>query len=87
MDLFRIDWKSSSENDLRKIDRKYITKILIAVESLSDNPFPKQSKKLKDSKATYRYRVGDYRIIYQVNLQNKIVTIYHVRHRKDAYKK
>ncbi|MFZ6017331.1 MAG: type II toxin-antitoxin system RelE family toxin [Nitrospirota bacterium] len=32
-------------------------------------------------------RVGDYRVICQVNTENKVVTIYHVRHRKDAYKR
>ncbi|MDI6752845.1 MAG: type II toxin-antitoxin system RelE/ParE family toxin, partial [Thermodesulfobacteriota bacterium] len=37
--------------------------------------------------SSYRLRVGDYRVIYQVDTANKVVIVYHARHRKDAYKK
>lgn len=87
MGLFKIDPKGSLEHDLRKIDKQFIPKILEAVESLSDNPFPAQSKKLKGSESSYRLRVGDYRIVYQVDTSSQIVTIYHARHRKNVYKR
>jgi mRNA interferase RelE/StbE len=74
MSLFEIDLKGSVERDLKRIDRQYISKLLDAIESLAKNPFPVQSKKLKDSESCYRLRIGDYRVIY------------HARHRKDAYK-
>jgi mRNA interferase RelE/StbE len=64
MDLFKINPKGSFENDLRKIDRKFIPRILEAIESLSENPFPVQSRKMKGSESSYRLRVGDYRVIY-----------------------
>ncbi|MBA3037696.1 MAG: type II toxin-antitoxin system RelE/ParE family toxin [Desulfobacterium sp.] len=50
-----------------KIDKQYIQKIVEAIESLAENPFPPQSKKLKHSESSYRLRVGDYRVIYQVD--------------------
>lgn len=31
-------------------------------------------------------KIGDYRLLYEVDLKNKIITVYHIRHRKDAYK-
>jgi len=37
--------------------------------------------------SSYRIRVGDYRVIYQVEMENKRIVIYHVRHRKEAYQK
>ena len=87
MDSFKIDLRGSSEHDLKKIDRQYIPRILEAIESLAENPFPGQSKKLKDSESSYRLRVGDYRVIYQVDQEKKTIVIYHIRHRKDAYKR
>ena len=87
MDSFEIDWKGSSCHDLKKIDRQYLPRIVNAIESLADDPFPAQSKKLVDSESSYRLRVGDYRVIYQVDSEKKVVTIYHVRHRKDVYKR
>jgi mRNA interferase RelE/StbE len=35
---------------------------------------------------TYRLRVGVYRVIYQVDDASRLVTVLHVRHRKDAYR-
>jgi len=87
MGLFKIDPKGSTEHDLKKIDRQFIPRILEAIETLAENPFPVQSKKLKDSESSYRLKVGDYRVIYQVDQVNKAIVIYHVRHRKDAYKR
>jgi mRNA interferase RelE/StbE len=86
MGSFKRDWKSASEHDLNKITKQYIPKIINAIESLADNPFPVQSKKLKDSESSYRLRIGDYRVIYQIDSQSKVITIYHIRHRKDVYK-
>ncbi|MBF0568464.1 MAG: type II toxin-antitoxin system RelE/ParE family toxin [Nitrospirae bacterium] len=85
MDSFRIQWKSSSEHDIKRIDRQCIAGILDAVERLATNPFPSQSRKLKGSDRSYRLRIGLYRVIYQVDTTEKIITVYHVRHRKDAY--
>ena len=85
-ELYSIFWKNSAEKDIKKIDRKYIPKILDEIESLSINPFPIQSKKLYRSDRTYRLRIGNYRVIYQVDMKEKIIIIFHVRHRKEAYK-
>ena len=87
MGSFKIEAKGSTEHDLKKVDKKYIPKIVQAIASLAENPFPVQSKKLKDSESSYRLRVGDYRVIYQVDHVNKSIIIYYVRHRKDVYKR
>jgi len=87
MGLFRIEPKGSLEHDLRKIDRQFVAKILDAIENLSENPFPVQSRKMRGSESSYRLRVGDYRVIYQVDLANKVVIVYHARHRRDVYKR
>jgi len=87
MGLFKINPKGSTEHDLKKIDRQFIPRILEAIETLAEDPFPVQAKKLKDSESSYRLRVGDYRVIYQGDQVNKAIVIYHVRHRKDAYKR
>ena len=86
MGSYRIEWKSSAEKELKAIDRQHIPRILEAVESLTINPFPTQSRKLRDVEKSYRIRVGDYRIVYQVDVEEVMVTIYHIRHRKDIYR-
>ena len=64
----------------------YVQRIIDRIRELSANPFPRDSEKLTESENFYRLRVGDYRIVYQVDNKNKTVIVYYVRHRKTAYK-
>ena len=86
MASYKIEWKSAAERDLKAIDKQVIDKILQAVESLAENPFPSQRRKLHYAEASCRIRVGRYRVIYEVDSEKKIVVIYHVRHRRIAYR-
>ena len=87
MDSYEIHWKRSAEHDLRSIDPQQISPIIKAVESLVNNPFPSQYRKLKGSERIYRIRIGNYRVVYQLNIEAKAIIIYRVRHRKEAYRK
>lgn len=59
--------------------------LLQSIESLSSNPRPRQSRKLKGSRSSYRMRVGDYRILYQVDDGEKSVVVFAVGHRARVY--
>jgi len=64
----------------------YVQRIIDRMRELSANPFLRDSEKLTGSENFYRLRVGDYRVVYQVDNKNKTVIVYYVRHRKTAYK-
>ena len=64
-----------------------VERIVITVELLAEEPFPHGSEKLAGADHTYRIRVGDCRVIYEVFVPSKFVEIQRVRHRKDAYRK
>lgn len=49
-------------------------------------PLPVQSIKLSGLENLYRLRIGDYRIIYEVDEADELVTIHYIRHRKDVYR-
>ena len=87
MDSYNIQWKKSAEKDLLNIDHQQIPRIIKAIESLITNPFPVLHRKLQGTNKLYKIRVGYYRVIYQVDTNENILTIYYVRHRKDAYRK
>ncbi len=44
------------------------------------------SRKLAASSA-YRSRVGDYRIVYEIDDSSRVLTVTRVRHRREAYRK
>jgi mRNA interferase RelE/StbE len=83
---FRIEWKKSTRKDLRKLPASAADKIVEAVENLAENPFPHGVEKLSGSEHAYRIRLGDYRIVYEVVMESKLVEIQRVRHRKDVYR-
>jgi mRNA interferase RelE/StbE len=72
----------------KQIDRlpKYISdKILKEITKLEINPHPVGCKKLEGREA-WRIRIGNYRVIYEINDKGKIVTLFRVRHRSNIYR-
>ena len=86
MASFEIQWRSSTKKDLRGLPTGDVARIIAAVEKLSEEPLPHGSQKLSGSEHTYRIRVGDYRVIYEVLLAAKRIEVQRVRHRKDVYR-
>ena len=74
-----------AQKQIMKLDRKAIPLIKTAIANLADNPRPYGYKKLRGEDA-YRIRVGDYRIIYEIDDGKIIVTVVTVGNRKDIYK-
>ncbi len=74
-----------AQKQISKLDNKAIPQIKTAISNLSENPRPFGYKKLKGEEA-YRIRIGDYRIIYEINTDKVIVVIVSVGHRKEIYK-
>jgi mRNA interferase RelE/StbE len=87
MASFSLQWRKSTRKDLRRISRDMVSRIIAEVEKLADEPLPHGCEKLTGSEHTYRIRVGDYRVIYELLRDPKIVEIQRVRHRKDVYRK
>ena len=87
MGTCRIEWKKSALRELKRLDRQAVLRIVVAVESLSMQPLPSGVVKLQGSRRTYRLRVGDYRVIYELYNNRLVVQIIRVRHRRDAYRR
>jgi mRNA interferase RelE/StbE len=61
-------------------------RIVTAAAELGTQPFPSGAKKLSGCEHTYRVRIGDYRIIYEVIPSQGLITVQRVRYRKDVYR-
>lgn len=83
---FRIEWKKSTRKDLRRLPPGVVDRVMAAVEALSQNPFPHGVEKLSGSEHAYRIRLGDYRVVYEVVTESKLIEIQRVRNRKDVYR-
>jgi mRNA interferase RelE/StbE len=46
MASYNVRWKLSAKKELKKLPKETILKILVVIEKLPENPFPKQYRKL-----------------------------------------
>ena len=86
MASYRLEWRRSTRKDLRRIAAADVAKIIAAAESLAQDPFPPGCTKLSGSERSYRIRVGDYRILYDVLSDCLVIEVIKVGHRKDVYR-
>ena len=84
MEPFDIQWRASTQKDLRKLPLPEVVRVIAAVEQLAQEPHPHGSMKLTGSEHTFRIRIGDYRVVYEVLTERKIVEVQRVRHRRDV---
>jgi mRNA interferase RelE/StbE len=83
--VYRLLIKRSAERDLRRLPRPLFQRISRNILALGDDPRPAGARKLKGALEGWCIRVGDYRVIYQIDDGNHRVTVVRVRHRRDVY--
>ena len=70
---------------INKHDRHALFRIKVRIDELAHNPRPQGVKKLSGAESLYRIRVGDYRIIYEIQDKALVVLVVKVAHRREAY--
>jgi mRNA interferase RelE/StbE len=86
MGSYNVILKPAVEKDLRSFSKKMLARVFGRIETLENDPLPRQSVKLEGSEQMYRLRVGDYRIIYEIDHEERQITVHHVRHRREVYR-
>ena len=81
---YTVGLKPRASKDLRRIQKQDASRIADALERLADNLFG-DVKRLTNFTPEYRLRVGQYRVLFEVENENEIV-IYRVVHRREAYR-
>ena len=83
---YRVEITRSAARELENLGPRLGRRILGPIEGLASNPRPRQSRKLTGSENSYRLRVGRYRILYQVDDSNRLITVFAVGHRREIYR-
>ncbi len=74
----------SAQQALARLSKPNYMRVKDAIEALSQDPRPPGCKKLVNRDG-WRIRVGDYRVIYEIDDPRRVVTVLHVGHRSDIY--
>jgi len=74
----------SAQKQLSKLPNAIATRIEDKMMELEQDPRPTGCKKLKGRDA-WRIRIGDYRVIYEIQDGKLIVTVITIGHRREVY--
>ncbi|MBN1360415.1 MAG: type II toxin-antitoxin system RelE/ParE family toxin [Sedimentisphaerales bacterium] len=83
---YAVTFARSARRELEALVPALVGRIFPRIEALADDPRPQQCLKLRGRRGLWRMRVGDYRVIYAIDDEEKVVDIIAVRHRRDAYR-
>ena len=78
--------KPSVEKDLCRLPTLMVQRLLDRIAALSGDPRPRGMVKLTGAERLYRIRLGDYRIVYEIEDEARRLTVYYVRQRSQAYR-
>jgi mRNA interferase RelE/StbE len=86
MASYRLEVKRSAEKEIRSLSPETVDRVWLRIKALTTNPRPRGCKKLSGDVPGYRLRAGDYRIIYEIDDAEGLVSVRQVRHRREAYR-
>jgi len=75
-----------AQKDLDGFSEKLLSRFEETILGLYDEPRPHNAKKLAGSGYRWRIRVGDYRVLYEIDDARKIVKVYRIAHRREVYR-
>ena len=85
MSSYRVSLTASAEKELHRLTGKLISRIITRIERLGSTPRPAGCKKLVGGDKEWRIRVGDWRVVYEIDDKAKTVNVTRIAHRREAY--
>ena len=85
--MYEVYLERAAENDLKRLPITTFHRIIPQIRILAENPRPSGGRKLTGSKNDWRIRVGDYRVLYEIDEKARAVRIMRVRHRREVYRR
>ena len=84
---FRIQFTKSAAKALKAIPKTAQKRIAKKIESLADDLPDPATTKMKGNNPFHRVRVGDYRIVYEIQDEILLILILKIGHRKEVYRR
>jgi mRNA interferase RelE/StbE len=83
---YQILVERAAEKELKRVAADARPKLVAAIKSLAEDPRPSGCRKLVGLENDWRIRVGNYRVVYEIADEIRIVRVNRIRHRKDSYR-
>ncbi len=84
--VYTVQYAGAARREMRRLSRSQQDRVRAAIDALARVPRPAGCRKLTGFDDLWRIRVGDYRVVYQIEEGHLVVLIIRVRHRREAYR-
>jgi mRNA interferase RelE/StbE len=84
--MYRVFLERAAEKDLARLSSEVHDRVISAIRGLASEPRPPGCRKLSGGKNDWRIRVGDYRVVYEIADEIRVVRVNRVRHRREVYR-
>ncbi len=85
--MYKVAYLDSVEEDLKRLDKSTVNKIFNRIETYLAKDPKGLGKPLKgDFQGYWRYRWGDYRVIYKISEREILIIVLRISHRKEVYR-
>ena len=84
--MYEVYLERAAERDLGRLPGETFYRIVPRIRALAENPRPPGCRKLTGSENDWRIRIGDYRVIYEIDEGQRVVRVFRIRHRREAYR-
>ena len=84
---YKVLFTNKAERNLGHIPEPFRKKLYDFSCSLKDNLYPRGLEKLVDRENTYKFRIGDYRVVWFIEEKRGIVHIVNIDKRPRAYRR
>ena len=85
--MYSIEFSNQSKKFLKNLDKHISVRIVERIEKLKENPYPSDVKFIgrEGREKVFRYRIGDYRALYSINENNKMIFVMKIDKRPRVY--
>lgn len=84
---FRLDYRRKAFGELERLPRADQQRVRQRIGELRSDPRPPGSEKYKGLENTWKIRVGNYRVVYVIDFQQRLVSITRVGYGHSAYRR
>ena len=76
----------AAQRDLDRLDDRTAARVVDAFARLREDPRHRGTQKLRGAEGQWRARGGDYRVLYEIEERERLVRVFRVAHRREAYR-
>lgn len=83
---YQVEFSKAAKKQFRKLPPYIQERVKAKIDELAIDPRPNRVKKLQGDDNSYRIRVGDYRIVYEIKDNILLIIVIKIKHRSEVYK-